>query len=309
MKKLFILYISIGILFLSCEKEAVVPSGEPADPVTMALEEIGRNRQLLDKAWETLPGRLPADTIKHLRKISVSRTQFVLKMVQRTQNLFKDVVKSNGDSHAADYYIKIPDIEPESRSIELSRLYAKEHPLEEYAARLTKDVKESKENEWIIMKSYASPDGADLPISEGKATVHDDHILAALRICEIVANPSMSEPEQETAIAELVEKANIPQLMNGLLLPAVQHYTDEPSNDPFMNWLNTEVNPAISGGLNRDLIRRVAAAGLMASVERVISEDYRNDNQATAYLQLLQARFNTSLIFLWNEMWDLTPER
>ncbi|QEC52686.1 hypothetical protein EDD80_1126 [Anseongella ginsenosidimutans] len=311
MKKLFILCISFAFLFLSCEEETNVPPKDPetANPVALALDDIKRNRQLLAKAWETLPGRLPADTIKHLRKISESRAQFVLEMVQRTKGLFKEVIKSNSDSKAADYYIKLPDIDGESRSMELSRLYAEEYPLEEFAARLTKAVKESKANKWGILESYASRDGNTLPIPQAEATVNEDQILAAIQIGEIVADPSMSEQEQETAIAELVAKANIPQLMNGLLLPAVQHYTDEPSNDPFMSWLNTEVNPAINGGLNRDIIRRVAAAGLVASIECLVNDQYTNDNQTTASWQLLEARFNTSLIFLWNEVWDQVPER
>lgn len=304
MKKLFTLCISIAILFLSCEKEAGSPTGEADDPMKRALEEIGRNRKVLDQAWAALAQRLPADSIGKIRKSADTRAEFIVEMKGRTQSLFKDAIKSNDPNQRLDYYLKLPDIEPDTNAAAISRLFVHEQPLGEYVARLTRKVKESKKDRWVLVKAYRFPDGTTLPIPQEQATVNREQLLAAIRIAEIVADPALNEQEQETAIEELVKKAGLPPLTIILLVPAVQKYTEEPSADPFMNWLNTGVKPAIGGGMNRDIIRRVAAAALLGNLEHLLSGEYRNDNQVSASLQLLENRFNTSLVFLWNEVWN-----
>src|SRR5690606_24200743 len=156
-----------------------------------------------------------------------------------------------------------------------------------------KDAKAAsgKRDKWTVVKAYAYPDGTTLPIPETETAMQYKHITAAIQMAGIILNSTMSDQQQENAIDDLASQANIPSMMNGLLLPAVQHYTDQPSADPLMEWLNNDVDPAINGGLNRDIIRRVAAAGFLGSLERLIDKSYYNNNPSLASFQLLEAKF------------------
>ena len=308
MKTMMTLCVSLVFLFSSCEKgTSVEPTDpKPEDPMPLALGDISLNQELLTKAYEELSIRLPEDTIKHLRKVSQTRIQFVRNMVQRTKGVFNEVVKSNNDSEAAKFFVKIEVPQDDNRLMELSRLFAGEQQFDDYAARILKDAGTGKKQpyKWVLIESYSYPDGSTLPIPKEQASVNYEQIGLAYELKDILISSIMTDEEQQETINELMLQAEIPPLFGALLLPAIQKYTAEPVNDPFMNWLNAEVNPAINGGLNRDIIRRMTAAGFLGGMEYFVSDAYDNDNQTSASLHLSRARFETTLVFLWNEIWN-----
>jgi len=301
MKKLLILCLYVGFFF-SCGTET---DEESPDFLTLALEEISNNQQLLDKVYEETAKRVTSDTIQYFKDKATSLDEFILYMSRVTDHLFEEIVK-NQDAGAADVFIKIPTVPGETKHAALLKLLELQDPFTGYANMIVNDAEQvSKEKDtWIIMEDYEDANRMHHSFDEASVSVNYEQIIAMIEMQDILISSVMSEEEQEEAIEELVVKARIPEVLMGLLLPAVQHYTDAPSSDPFMNWLNTEINPKINGGLNRDLIRRKAFMSFLGGLDLFVNENYNNDNQESASINLMQARYETMLMSIWAEIWN-----
>ncbi len=302
MRNLLILCLYVVFLFSSCEMET---SEQSSDDIALALEEISNNQQLLDKVYEETAKRVTKDTIQYAKEKSASLEEFILYMSRITKGLFEKVIKSQDVAAPVDVFLDIDGVPGDSQDSAFLKLLELKDPLTGYANSIANDAKliSQQQGTWISLEAYKDPDGNVHRLPEESVSVNYEQILTMIEMQDILISSVMSEEEQEAAIEELVIKAQIPEVMVGLLLPAVQHYTDEPSSDPFLNWLNTEISPEINGGLNRDLIRRKAFMSFLGGLDFFVNENYNNDNQKSASISLLQARYETMLMFIWSEVW------
>lgn len=300
MRKIFILCLYATVIFSSCDTDSDERS---PDYLSLALEEVRSNQSLLDKVYEETAKRVTGDTIRYAKNNASSLEEFSQIMSRITDGLFEETIKSQDAAGATDFYIKLSGLEGDLE--ELSQVLELDDPFNAYTNLITKKVKSlSETGSLILLKAYKAPDGTTHRLNDPRASATYDQVMGMLAMKDILISPVMSEEEQEEAVDQLVIQAEIPEVMIGLLLPAVQKYADTPTNDPFLNWLNTEIGPEKKGGLDRDIIRRIAFAGFLGGLDLLAGENFNNANQHSASIQLMQARYETRLIFIWAEVWD-----
>ncbi|MGF1638800.1 MAG: hypothetical protein ACFCUU_17120 [Cyclobacteriaceae bacterium] len=306
MKKLLLIPLLSLLVLCACKNDDITPRNEAE---ALALDKISKNQNILAESYKGLATIIKKDDIINTKKESDTRTDFINKMSAKYEGLFKKVVHRRADQETHNVFIKIPDIPGESRATRYGRVLTQEHPIDELAKLIANvaKIQEKNENqkEWIVLKSYAS-NGTKMPIPKEFAALNYEQILKSITISEILADPTTTEAQMEYTLKDVLISSYFPPIMKGLLLPAVQKYTESTTtNDPFMKWLNTEVNPAVGGALDRDLIRRISAASYLGGLDLIVNDYYYNENQDGASLQVLEARFETALIFLWGEIWPI----
>ncbi len=298
MKKLLTFFIPLLIVLVGCDGEDVSPR-----PIDLVMKDIRNNQDILNLAFEKGGISVAAGDVNGIKEESQSKREFILAMTALTEELFVKAIEETHPSMAG--YIKFDDINGESTetSARLLELLTNggEEPLSDYYSLLKKEIGEVSPAEWTLIKNYRDATGADVPLEE--MTLNYAQVYAAYELKDLVIS-SASDQEQAEAIEDLARKENIPPVMVGLLLPAVQKMKEEETADPLTAWLDSAVGEAISGGLDRDIIRRFKAAGYLAGLDQLIHSRYDNSNQQSASAQILQANFEATMMFAWAEVWE-----
>lgn len=308
MKNLFFLSMAMVLVVCGCENDPEVKLDEQAI-VERTLIEIDKNHEILVAAYQGLTETAIKEAILTCRKSSGDQAEFVAKMFEKSNEAFEKAVTQKHGEAAADYFLKIPDIEGESLE-EKKALLLQENSVEAYrAAVLERLKKKSAETErWYIMKNLVL-DNTNHAAPAEQFSLNYEEIKSATKLADILLDLKLSDTERTQALNDALDIAQLPPVPVGLLLPAVQKVREAANatkaEELYLEWLDTEVIPTINGGLDRDLIRRKAFFEYLSGLDLVISQDFNHDNQVEASIAIMKARYDLKMLCLWTAYWDM----
>ncbi|XOV93579.1 MAG: hypothetical protein ACFHWX_02490 [Bacteroidota bacterium] len=310
MKHLIPISLMAVLLATACQEEPIevqdiVVEEEQQDLMELLVRDLKENSGVMDQAFSNVASYYNADSIQKNYKKAESKSAFIKKMSAVNHDLFIKAVEETSASMSG--YLKIGDIKGESTdnaSEAFVRLLISKDPLGVYYDNLNTALADANHDKWVIIESFqgeAGTSGEALPTEE--VTLNFEKIKSAIKFKDILVS-SLEEDERATEMEGFISEYKWGEVMVGLLLPAVQSFSETTENTPVKDWLNTEIKLAINGGLHRDIIRRFQAAGLAGGLELVINEDFDNSDQYTAMFDLMHAQYQASLHFIWGEVYD-----
>ena len=307
----------LGMLPVACLAIGCDDGDEPSnilsdqEAVELVLETIDKNEAVSAELFDILSDRIPADSIKEIRKQCKDKKQFIDEMTRQTTGYFDDVLESKMSALTVTSVPSPLKGEAESTLKGLAVKAEDASLIDAYADLILKEAKASAggHDEWIALESISLGQSGSRPLPVESISLNFVKVEAlATTPHKTIMNLSLKDEEVNEALGDFMIKHNIPPVAIGLLLPAVQKIQQSSSEDPFtaatLRWLDETVDPAISGGLDRDIIRRIQAAAFLASLHTLVSRDYPNDNQDNASLSLLKARYRAAVIVAAAAMWE-----
>lgn len=293
MKKFILSLLIVAGLFTACSEED--PQIEKVDPIIIELDNF--HQSLMNNTFQKFNEVITTDTIKYALKQSGNKETFMALMARYHKDFFLDAAEKESLAAA---YLKIGDIKGESlqeQEADVLELLATADPLNKYIQKLEEetDATDTKHKDWIIIQSIAA----------ANAGIDTKHIHTLLNLGRMIYDPAVSESVMNQTMKDLKSNDNVPRVLIGLLLPAVQKINpDSNPNSQMLQWLDETVNPAVQGALDRDIIRRVAAMEYLGSLDRFLSQDYAKDNEYFAAIELNHAGYETMLMYIWNYVWE-----
>jgi hypothetical protein len=316
MKALTGLFFLTVFLSSSCEKE-VIPRKSNEELVELTRKKIISNESILEGVFVETSGVVTRAAIANGLKNSSSKLAFIANMNALVDELFAMEIQDNSDQLAADVFMKLGDIKGaviENTINEVMLDTSAIDPLENYANRvnaiLDAKIGEGASSQIILVKNVAiGSENTAAPVETLSLNFAKIKLMYDLQTRVITGSGTSAETEDGTD--EILSSAGVPPVAIALLLPAVQktreyNGTSLTAQTGYLKWLDSNVNPEINGGLNRDIIRRYNAAGFMGALQLLLSKDFNADNQDIASALLLRARYQASLMFIWGEIWDKT---
>jgi hypothetical protein len=234
---------------------------------------------------------------------SESKREFIVMMIELTHELMIKAIQETEPSMAG--YLKIGDIKGESTETSARLLTiltnGGEEPMSDYYSLLNTESKKISPAVWVLIQNYRDAAGKEIPLEE--MSLNYEQVSTAFKMSNVLVS-SATDTQQAEEIEELAVKENIPPVMVGLLLPAIQKMKEEGAVDPLEQWLDNAVGEATSGGLDRDIIRRIKTAGFLANLDQLINSRYDNTNQKSASTNMLLAQYEAIMMFTWAEVWE-----
>jgi len=302
MKRSFMLSLSMVLVLFSCETD---PGIRP-DPVALALNEIDKNHIILVDAYKELSNSLSQEAILTCRKAGGDQIEFMQTMYEKSNEAFEKVLVNRFGQTAADYYMYIDGIKGN-----VTELFIQANSTQAYASEVSKRLKEksSSVEEWSVFKRLVLTNGQTKDVPTESVTFNFEEIKAAISLSDIILDLSLSDQERTRALQDALDVGQIPPVAIGLLLPAVQKAQEaaeaKAAEEMYLKWIEEEVIPTTSGGLDRDIIRRKCFFEYLGALELIISQNYDNDNQLGASIAILKARYDYKLLSLWADFWHL----
>jgi hypothetical protein len=309
--ELMYLWLALTLVFFACESDpGVAPE---RDPVKLALSEVNKNHQILVDAYKALSEAIPAEAIIQCRKAGGDRAEFMKLLFEKSNEAFEKVLVNHlGQEAAADYYLKIDGVEGEAMEKNMELLMA-ENSTDGFKNEVGKRLKEksSSVDTWYIFKKLEMEGQADHMPSES-FSLNFSKIEFSMDLADILLDLGLSDQERTKALEDAFITGQTSPVLIALLLPAVQKVREaaakaNEAEDMYLKWLEEEVIPTTSGGLDRDIIRRKCFFEYLGALDLVISQNYNNDNQLGASIAILKARFDFRLLSLWSDFWELEP--
>ncbi|MBX2968471.1 MAG: hypothetical protein KF803_03800 [Cyclobacteriaceae bacterium] len=308
MKNLFFLSMAMVLVLCACETDPEVKLNEQA-VVDRTLLEIDKNHEILVAAYQALTETAHKEAILTCRKSGGDQAEFVAKMFEKSNEAFEKAVTQKHGEAAADYFLKIPDIEGESLE-EKKALLLQENSVEAYrAAVLERLKKKSADTErWYIMKNLVlDNESHSVPMEE--FSLNYEEIKSATKLADILLDLKLSDTERTQALNDALNIAQLPPVPVALLLPAIQKVREAANatkaEELYLEWLETEVIPTTSGGLDRDIIRRKAFFEYLGGLDLVISQGFNHDDQVEASIAIMKVRYDLKMLCLWTAYWDM----
>jgi hypothetical protein len=308
MKRIFAFSMSMVLALVSCESDP----GVQLDPQELSLNEIDKNHAILVDAYAALNESLSKEAIFYIRKNGSTQAEFMASMYDKANEAFEKVlVKKFGEQAAVDYYIKIDGVNGESKGKLIDLLIQ-----ENAAGAFVSDVEQRLKNKsssvdtWFIFKKLVTKGQArDMPLES--ISLNFTKVEAAIDVAANFLDLTLSDTELAEVMKDVFELQQMPPVAIALLLPAIQK-SREPSKameaeEMYLKWIEEEVIPTTSGGLDRDIIRRKAFFEYLGALDLIISENYENENQLGASIAILKARYDFKLLSLWADYWHLEP--
>ena len=298
MKKIVSFFVLI-LALTACDNGDTVDPRQPAD---LVLEEFYKNQDILNLAFTNGGIEVGIVEVKGTMSTSESKSEFILKMTELTHGLFVKAVEETRPGLSG--YLKIGDIKGESKTA--ARLLdlltgGGEEPLSDYYGLIKSELDKSSPATWDLIKSYRTEEGKEIPMED--MSLNYDQLASAIKLSDVLVT-SISDQEQAEEIDAVAMKENLPPILIGLLLPAIQKMHEAETEDPLAQWLDKITEETISGGLDQDIIRRIKTAGYHAGLDQIINNRYDNTNQISTSAQILEARFEATMMFTWATIWD-----
>jgi hypothetical protein len=309
MKKPFILSMAMVLVLCSCEPDSEIKLNDQAI-VERTLIEIDKNHEILMAAYQGLNESAYKEAILTCRKSSGDKAEFMAMMYAKTNEAFKKAVTQALGESSVDYYLYIPPIEGELLE-ETKALLIQENSIEAYRTAVLERLKEksSSTEQWYIMKNLVLHNGSSHTAPTEQISLNYEKIKSATKVANILLDLEISDEERTQALEEALDIAQLPPIPVALLLPAIQKVRETANataaEELYLEWLDTEVIPTTSGGLDRDIIRRKAFFEYLGGLDLLISQNFNNNNQVEASVAIMKARFDLKMLSLWAAYWDM----
>ncbi|HEY0743132.1 MAG TPA: hypothetical protein VGD40_16805 [Chryseosolibacter sp.] len=308
--------VALMLMFVSsCREEEVIPKRSEEELIELALVKVAENQTILQDVFVETSGKVTRTAIQDALKTSSTKAAFISNMNALVEETFEVAVKSNSELHASDMFIKLEGIKGESVRQTITQFVldpTAEDPLLSYSNSVKSQIESAKvagRGLLVLIQKIADEETSEAAPSE-QVSLNFDKItfMHELENRVIMSGVDVVSSQTDSEIEGILAKEGVPPIAIGLLLPAVQKVADcctsQTSALPYWDWLFSSVNPEINGGLNRDILRRYNAAGFMGALQFLLTDEYNNENQDLASLQLLRARYEASLMFIFNDIWE-----
>jgi hypothetical protein len=309
MKKSFILSMALVWALCSCDSDpAVAPNPEAVLDLTLA--EIDKSNSILIDAYKGISETASKEAILYVRKNANDKAEFMTLMHAKTSEAFeKAVIKAHGQEAAA-AYIKFDGVDGESTE-KAKELLLLDNATDAYKDLVLKRLKDKSAgtDQWFVMKELKLQNGASHDVPTEQISLNFEKIKNAIELADLLLDLGMSDTQRTTALGEGFDVAQVPPIPVALLLPAVQKVREaakaQEAEELYLQWLDTEVTPTTSGGLDRDLIRRKAFFEYLGGLDLIIGQEFNNDNQLGASIAIMKARYDLKLLCLWEAYYDM----
>jgi hypothetical protein len=308
LKNLF-LFLSVAWLVMACESDLDLSE---RDPEKLAISEVNKNHEILVDAYTALATAIPAEEITAVRNASGNKAEFVRAMYQKSDEVFKDVLVNRLGEEAVDYYLEIKGIKGAvfEENLEIMLM---ENSTDVFKSEVNKRLKakSSSFDTWNIFKQLKFADGRSEPMPTESVAFAFSKIEFAVDLSDVLLDLSLSDAERTKAIGDAIASGQTPPVLAALLLPAVQKVKETAmateAEEKYLLWMDEEVTPTTSGGLDRDIIRRTVFYEYLGALDLFIGQEYNNEDQFSASVALMKARYDFKLLSLWADYWDLDP--
>lgn len=299
----------------SCNEDEVIPKRSDQELFEMTMEKIAANEGILEDVFAETATVVTRTAIQNALKTSSTKAAFISNMNALVDEIFENEVKSNSGQLASDVFLKIDGAKGESVAQTVSEFILDpnfEDPLVSYSNKVKSLVETGSASGRgllvLIQKVVDDETSESAPAEQVSLNYDKIKVMYELLHNVIMAGKEGMSAETDEQIDNILLQKGVPPVAIGLLLPAVQKIREccppETSSMPYWEWEKICVNPEINGGLNRDIIRRYNVAGFMGALQLLLSNEYKNDNQDLASMLLLRARYQASLMFIWNDIWE-----
>jgi hypothetical protein len=312
MRKNTLTLFTVATLFSLCGcDDGTDPSA--TDLTKRALDKIEKNENISVAMFNVLGTRMTGDSLQTLRLGSGSKEELVNILASQTEDYFSETVDESPVSFDV---TTIPTPFSGEAEITLKLLAGKSADagaapvdvVDEYSKSILKKIKEQAANdhkEWILIQSL----GTSLPSETMSLNFESIKFLATIPH-QLFLDMQLSDDEVVAELRDILNENDIPPVAIALLLPAVQKFNETSSqsgsafNDSMTAWLGGPVKQATSGGLDRDIIRRIHATVYLAALHSIILDSYDGTNVDTASLSVLHARYRASIIMSAAGLWE-----
>ena len=302
-KIVFILALIIGLVS-GCESDNQ-NSEESTDQI---LERIENNYNLSYNLFEKLQLEISPDSIIELREASATKNIFIENIDNVSIEIFPNEVEVISSSLVLDY-IPMPfgGDAKELLKVNLNNDEPFIDVVDEYSEAVLSLAEQQNSasdghKEWVILQSNAT--GQDLE----NISFNFEEVSNLIALHLTLMNPNFSDEEITEQIDEFLSENETSAILVGLLLPAIQPPRDPSLGTPFetalTDWLDANVNPAIPGGMNSNITRKIQAIVYLAGLHTLILEDFPNNNVDMVSLSVLHARYRAAILMSASEMWD-----
>lgn len=311
MKKL-VIFFALVLFFTSCNENEVVPKKSDAELTTLTLEKVAANETVLNDVFSETSSTITRAAIQNALSTSSTKAAFITNMNALVERTFEDQVKSNSEQLAADMFIKFDGVKGESVKNTVQQFILEANaadPLISYSNKVKSliDAQRASGRSLLVLiqKVEDGTTSQAAPSEQMSLNFEKIAVMHEMQHRIITAATTGISAETDTEIDDIFAQQGVPPVAIGLLLPAVMKVqSSQNATLPYWDWLFNDINPEINGGLNRDIIRRYNAAGFMGAIQLLLSDEYMNDNQDLASMLLLRARYQASLMFIFNDIWE-----
>jgi hypothetical protein len=306
MKKVWIFCMAMVGAFTACDSDSDTwPKG-----VRVATGDINDFQIVLVDAYKNLRKELPTMEIVASMTHGDDMFQVYLEDITKKSNkAFADAL-SQHYPELASIYLKYEGIKGNLK--EANYAFSTEDPEDTFLKGIQKKVEAfSASSPGVpLMDQVLAKDGTPLDAVESESiSLNFTKIEYALEAASVWLNPSLTTNQQESAMKDILNR-ELPPVGVALLLPAVQKTREaakaKEAEEAFILWVEEEVVP-ISGGLDRDLIRRKWFYEMLGSLNIIISQNAPHANQWEAAVSAAKARFDIKVWSIAMDAWNAEP--
>lgn len=313
MKKLTFLFSLILLGSLSCSEDEVLPTKSDEELVRLSVEKVSTNHVILENVFSHTSVKVTRAAIQTALRNSGTKREFIVNMNSLVEDIFENELQSNPQQFADHFLIKLDRVKgesvPETVMQQLLDPLAQD-PLASYSKKIGSLIETGRTSgRGLVVLIAKVVDGqTSEEASAEEFSLNFDEIKTMYDIQDrLIESGAQISAETDNDIDGIMAQEGIPPIAIALLVPAIQHVhccSSQSTSTPYWNWLKNTVNPEVNGGLNREILRRYNAAGFMGALQLLLSDEYLNDDQDLASVQLLRARYQASLMFMWNDIWE-----
>lgn len=276
---------------------------------------VKSNESLLDSAFRQTAKILTRAAIIQARAESADKAAFIATMNEMVEGVFDREVQEQAQQYKGGVVIATGDLNGDGTSSHLAELMIANHsdPFNAYAdliqASIDNRLKQEGNTFGDLNLSFAivnkvTDNGVDKDVY---MSASPKAVSGARAIKDAVLLGRKGPVNTDEAIETLRVQHDIPKPLMALLLPAIQKVreydgTAEKADTPYLKWLDS-LDPIMPGDVNHDVVTKYDAAGYLGALHLFVLDKYRGDDQDYASLLLLKARYQATMVMIFNDLW------